>query len=351
YIQNFSGQRFEIVREVFFDTFRSASQYRLTEILPDRIDDLAIIRIHITDYSIWENEELVATPEDGVLSELKTAEILMRRNALVSARVSLFDGRSGDTIVRKKVTQPFQQIYIGEEEISNRPTKQQEMQRLVRLLAGQITDILTNKKKAISTNLEKGEDFGWIAKNLYDGGNGRLKKGIDYAATGDYDQAILIWKLVLFGPEVNESDDIYLRNRAKAFYNLGVVYNRQKDWWFAAKMYSQANRLQQNLKYAQAWSNSVYSWLEEGTEPEVEKKKRVVQRISEQELLKYTQPAKIDKIEGNIDLLLKPRDLWPLEQKLKFKKEKGIMKSPSQEEIEDSPELKPTELEPLDLKS
>jgi len=350
YIQNFSGQRFQVVRDIFLDTVEEQGQFTVTEILPNRFEKLVVLRVHVTDYSIWENEELVATAEEGVLSEEKSAEILMRRNVLIGARIALFEASTGKALFRQNISQPFQQIYIGTQAIQQRPTKQQEVQRIIRLLSSKILESISKGERQIPLELERGKGTGWIATYIYDEGNQRLLKGVNLAKTGDYEQAILIWRLILFGPEQGEEEENYLRTRASAFYNLGEVYDRKGDWWYAAKMFSKANRLQQKLKYAQSWGDSMHQYLaleEEKAILEQRKGEKRLRRINERELLRYTQPSTIDNLENNEDFLLKPRDLWPLEQRLKERQ-----REEEDQLREEQPKgLQPTELEPLEPKS
>jgi tetratricopeptide (TPR) repeat protein len=354
YVQNFSGVQFKTVRIIFLDTLKRYSDYKVTEILPDDFKNLAIIRVHVTDYSFWENEENLIPSKVSVNSEEDDIDIMLRRNVLVGMHITLFDAESGDIILRKQFTQAFQQIYIGADKVAARHSREEEVQRLIRRLIGEMLDILYSEKKVIDKDLRAGEGGTVFDRVLLNTGDSRLQKGINYALVGEYDQAILVWKIVVFTPKDDEPEEIYQRNRARAFYNMGQIYSLQNKPWLAAKMYSQANRIQQKLKYAQSWSDNMHVWL-------VNKEKKTKQKednssrnmvLGSQQRLKHDQTTDIKRIDENQDLLLNPRLLWPLEQKLKAKEKQESTTSPTSDgkETKKSTESESSEPEPIRLK-
>lgn len=350
YIQSFTGQRKLLVRDILLKALQKHGRFNIVEVLPDSLEHLAVLRVRVQDFSIWENEELTGFPEEGVLSEEKKAQILMRRNALVSIVLSLFEADTGKPLIQETYSQPFQQIYVGLE-IEKRPTKDQEMLRLVNLLSLKISDSIRPSRQGKILDFEQGKGIGWFSKHIYDFGNRRLIKGNQFASTGDYNSAIWVWKLVLYGPEEGETPETYRINRAGAYFNLGLIYEQDKDWRFAATMFSKANRLEQKTKYAQAWGDNMERWLLEEKKTEIEEKepKKEKKLVDiEQDLLAQKEPAMVKRYEQNMDLLLNARKLWPLESKLKNISDEELMKEEKHIEEEEEPQLvQPVPLMPL----
>lgn len=333
YIQSFSGPNLRQVQEVFFDTVAQQDQFTFVELLPDDYTNLKILRIDITDYSVWENNEALNLNLDRAERPVAAPEEVIRRNALVGFRVSLYEAETGKLLLRKPYSQPFQQIYLGEKELESIPDKEEEMKRLTKTLVYKLlSDLQQANSDPPSREFEKGYGYDWISNLFYNFGDKRIKKGNRYAKAGEYDQAIWMWQLVLYEPAEDEPIKVYQKNRASAYYNLGVVYQKLGDLLKAAEMFSMANRMKQTLKYAQAWGSTMQTWLEEQKggvrvidqitlksrkerdrlqQKPSDKKQALRQAIppSEEELLKA--------IERNKQLLLKARELWPLEPALK----------------------------------
>ncbi len=329
YIQSFTGQNLNEVRSIFFDTFKEQNSYSFVELLPDDLSKLGIVRLEVKDYAIWENEELIPIPEDNVLSTEKTFDIIIRRNAIVSIGVSLFEAESGKQLVRRLFSQPFQQIYLDERSVAQRPEERVELQRLTKILVFRILESFhPDRADLVLTHLEPGKGHNWVSRTFYDLGDRRIKKGNRLALAGDMEQAIWLWKIVLFESGRGETEAIYLQNRASAYYNLGNLYSHTGNWLLAAEMYSHANRLQQKLKYAQAWGENMQLWLDEqkslnGKKASAQKPEYIARKddempISSEEVI----PERIKNIEQNRQLLLKAKDLWPLDPNLKNQKPK-----------------------------
>lgn len=329
YIQSFTGQNINQVQEVFFDTIKEQDVFEFVELLPSSYEELKILRVEVVDYSIWENEEKIITQGNNVDSE-KPNNLIIRRNAIVSIKVSLFDAETGQLIIRKLFTQPFQQIYKGKEAIEKRPDKQAELQRLTKILVFKIlTTFYHTQKPQEPFAFEQGSGYEWFSSNIQDLGDKRIKKGNRLAQAGDTEKAIWMWKLVIFEPSKEESEEAYLINRAAAYYNLGIIFHQKRDWWFAAKMFSHANRIKQTIKYAQAWGDSMQLWLEEQRGESNKQVKAVTEveknRPSETERKSLVIKDSIEKekedliksLEKNEQLLLKPRELWPMDPYLK----------------------------------
>lgn len=314
YIQSLTGENQEEIKEVLFKEI-AAQGYELVDILPDETQEMGVLRMRVENYSIWENEEIPDAVKAG-LSEEELANLkILRRNALVAVKIDLFDGETGTPLIRERFSQPFQQIYVGAKDIETRPKNSLELLRLTRILTAKVMRrFQAQEAKQANLELERGENYGWFADEVHDQGDHRLMKGIAFAETGDYEKAILVWKIVLFAPRTQEPDEIYLKNRASAFYNLGQVYHRMGDYLYAAKMFSQANRLQQKLKYAQAWGDNVHAWIDahkdpnRGAKPLVLRKPEVVVAVQEEK-----KPNLVEELEKNQNLLLDAKQLWPLE--------------------------------------
>ena len=321
YVQSITGQQLETVKQIFFQTVGEQKQFSFVELLPENLNRLAVLRLEILDYTIWENEEPV---EDEAVVQDATPDTFIRRNANVRVRVSLFDADTGEPMIRKIYSQPFQQIYIQGGTKQNRPEQQRELHRLFKLLIFRIlASIYQDQGAGDMMDFESGLGHDLISDMIFNLGDSRLKKGIRLAESGEYDKAKWIWKIVLYAPAEDEPKDIYLFNRASAYYNIGQLYYREKDWLEAARMFSHANRLQQKLTYAHAWGESMQSWLEAQKQPalragEMQKEESSAQigkELTSDEKMKAPEP--ILDLEINDRLLLKAKELWPLDPDIK----------------------------------
>ncbi len=324
YVQDFTGQSLESVRNVFYEIIEEQDSFSFVELLPESFSELGVLRLEVMDHSIWENEELIPILEDNILSTEKTFSIIRRRNAIVSIKVSLYDAETGKPLVRKVFTQPYQQIYTDEQSIANRPEEHIELHRLTKLLFFRILESFNpDREHNGMVNLEEGEGYDWFSAYIYNLGDRRVKKGNRLAKTGELDQAIWTWKIVLYGATKEEPHDVYVKNRASAFYNLGIVYQQKNDWWLAAKMFAKANRLQQKLKYAQAWGENIQSWLEQQKQPGIAREDEQEEQLVVQEMEQITETEMevrsdmIISLERNQQLMLEERDLFPLDSYIK----------------------------------
>ncbi len=320
YIQNFSGQKVKEVQEIFFGAAGEQSHFTFMELLPDDMDKLGVLRIDVTDYNIWEIDEEVSDHNSDPKASIKVGDPIKRRNAVVSMKVNLFDAKTGKRLISRRFSQPFQQIYVGKEAIEKRPDSSIELDRLTKMLIFNMLDsFLSAEEKIVVLQFDEGIAHGWFSKKVHDFGNRRIGKGIRYAKAGDLDEAIWIWKIYLFSPDKDESREVFFRNRAATYYNLGIAYQQKKEWWKAAEMFSSANRIKQRLKYAQAWGNNIQIWLEEQRSPSPVKKTEPIVKVAAKkiELKEEQKPLAVIHLEDNSQLLLKPRALWPLDPHLK----------------------------------
>src|SRR3989339_1405521 len=116
YVQSFTGENLDEVRKGLYAAIKGQGKYKVEEILPDHIEGMAVLRIKVEDFSIWDNEERFEVPDlDQYTEETKLLlpEKIVRRNALVGVRLALFDAQTGMPLVRGRYSQPFQQIYVG----------------------------------------------------------------------------------------------------------------------------------------------------------------------------------------------------------------------------------------------
>ncbi len=357
YIQSFTGQKIQTVKEIFSETIEEQDIFTFVELLPDNYIGLKILRIEVTDYAAWESDEEIDTNQNKTEETATEKQSLRRRNAIVGINITLFDAESGTLILRKKFSQPFQQIYIGTEAIANMPDQTLELRRLCKILIFKIlTAFYQHTDKITDLHFENGFGKDWFSIYIHNLGDTRIKKGNRLAMSGDLEKAMWMWKIILYKPEKDEPLDIYIKNRASAYYNLGIVYHMQKDWWFAAKMFSMANRLQQKLKYAQAWGNNIQMWLDEQRKPSEQVEDEFIAEKTEEPtdasvkgLLKK-KPLGEEKtnilkyLEQNKQFLLKPRELWPLDPYLKTKQTIQI-ENDNTILTEDEIETKPVPLE------
>jgi tetratricopeptide (TPR) repeat protein len=324
YIQSFIGDNIQEFQKRFLTSLKSIKKYSITELLPDSLNNLGVLRIRVSDYTIWENEELINPFTDLGEFDVSPDTKFVRRNALVNVHISLYEAESGKILIQKYFSQPFQQIFLGNEETQNRISKEQELIRLTELLSKKVIDALLEVTlEDQPLNLKYGIGYDLISGIVFDLGDWRIRKGIKFAEAGNFEQAAEVWKIVLFEPGKNEPEDIYFQNKAAAYYNLGIVYLRQKNWLEAAEMFSNANRINRKMEYAQAWGDSIQSWLEENKSKENsmaaleaadEKEKNIEDSYSEEQ-------PNVDKLSivNHEDLLLKPMKLWPLESLIKNK--------------------------------
>lgn len=354
YIQSFAGESVSKVQEVFFETVEEQDVFTFVELLPENYINLKILRLEVIDYAIWETEEHLTKETLKLRPEASDDTQMKRRNAIVSMKISLYEAETGQLLIRKLYSQPFQQIYIGAKSIEERPSKDLELRRLTKILVFNIlTDFYRNNNSNIVLDLEKGQGYDWISLNLYNIGDKRITKGNRLAKAGDFQKAIWMWQLVLFRPGKEEPLEVYKLNRAAAYHNLGVVFGHLDDWLMAAKMFSMANRLEQKLKYAQSWGNNMQLWLE-SQKSQTGQIDRIDELKARRKALALSKPDLTDArekelskadilgfIERNQQLLLNPKELWPLEPALKYAE-------PIKTELQQPVEL-PDETVPLDF--
>ncbi len=315
YIQSLTGNNQKEIKKMLFGQL-SKQGYHLVDILPDSTEGLGVLRMKVEDFTLWENEEY---PKEALsLPEAeKIKQRIIRRNILVGLRLDLFDGETGLPLIRDKFSQPFQQIYVGLRQIEARPKKNKELLRLTQILTHKILSRFAgNGEEEKKLELERGEGYGWLAEEVHDTGDYRLLKGNALAQNGEYEKAIMLYRIVLFSPREKEPEEVYIKNRGAAFFNLGQVYHHLGDYLYAAKMYSQANRLQQKLTYAQSWGDNMHAWLESHKQ---KSKPKAPQRAKKKKLPPPPPPpeSKLVKIQKNEALLLDPTKLWPLEPLIK----------------------------------
>ncbi|NQU63060.1 MAG: hypothetical protein HQ517_02085 [SAR324 cluster bacterium] len=313
------------VRDTFFSILRQQTTFSAIEILPDDLSDLGVLRLDILDHSIWENEELVPVADDNVLSVGDEPDLLLRRNAVVRIRASLFEAETGKPILRRIFSQSFQQIYVNQQSINNRPDKELEIQRMTSLLFSKILiNIRVDQEENRLNDFELGLDDSFFSRYIFGLENLRIQKGIRFAKAGKIEQAELIWKVIIYETAKDQADEIYLINKASALYNLGIIYTSKKRWLLAAEMFSKANRIKQTLKYAQAWADSMEHWLEVQKEAQTASKQEIVKgeqtkipkKQNKQKLEKNTEITSTNAEQNNA-LLLNAQDLWPLDPDIK----------------------------------
>ncbi|MDT8445556.1 MAG: tetratricopeptide repeat protein [bacterium] len=324
YVQSFTGENLSEVRKGLFAALEQQSHYEVVEILPDDMESTAVLRIKVEDYNIWDSEEKFDLPKAELYAEEARKLLprqIVRRNALVGVSLSLFDAQTGMPLVRGIYSQPFQQIYVGDD-IAKMPKAPREMQRLTTILITKILNAFNAKETDLfgknDLDLERGTSWGWFADEIHDPGDRRIMKGIKLAEVGEIEQAVGLFKLVLYAPDRTEPQEIYRSNRASAYYNLGILYQSQGDHLFAAKMFSQANRLVQKLKYAQAWGDNMHAWIDQKSDSQRNQEIEVV--LPEPKDVQdppKKRPDVIQILESNPNLLLNAQDLWPLEPSIK----------------------------------
>ncbi len=341
YVQSITGPNREEFQELFFETVDEQEVFTFLNTLPDDYNQLTIMRLEIIDSNIWDNSEPIEQLKEFQQISDSTSDVIKRRNALISVKVSLFAAASGNLLLRKLYSQPFQQIYVESDTLKSLSDIKTEKMRLTKSLIYRIlADIHSRDSEPKEMDLEIGHGWGFISRYLLNLGEDRIKKGNRLAQDGNYERAIWIWRLVLYRPNEGEPIDVYKLNRASAYYNLGQVFSQKKQWLEAARMFSLANRLKQSMKYAQAWGNSLQSWLDEKKilddyvdnlspkkDQDVDKKEKLAPLTVESATAPELKDSeKLIFIEANEQLLLKPRELWPLEPALEEKEKKTNQK-------------------------
>ena len=209
--------------------------------------------------------------EEIMRTVLKPVPYIIRTAAL-SASIKVMDLRTRKILASKKVTETFKQKYGGKEAenpltsllggangLDSLPTEEETLSNLARKVASRLVAKIAPTKYTMTIELDKGsKGFGGLG-----GGNDLVKKGVEYAQKGAWEEAIELWKTVL------ESNP----HSASALYNLGVAYEARGDLnsLLQAKKY-----YQQALKYG---DKDIY----------IEAKVRIKKRIKEAKKLKQQQ--------------------------------------------------------------
>lgn len=326
YIQSFTGQNTDLFRTIFYQLAREQSGVQLTELLPENLTNIGIVRLKVLKYLIWENKEPVPA-QFGEEKRDNSSKYIIRRNALVSIRLSLFEADTGKRIINRNFSQPFQQIYYNEQSQKNRRSETEELSRLTHILMQRVTAVILSSGKEDEYPFEQGLSHGLLAETFVNKGDSRIKKGVKQAQSGFNEKALLIWKLSIFEPDETAPNDINQKNKASAYYNIGVLHTRQQKWLDAADKFSQANRLNPTLRYAQAWGSSMHNWMmsQKETRKKVKKVKPAVKKkpplLPSPAIHEKKSKQKKDKtvipIEENQQLLLNPQLLWPLDPVIK----------------------------------
>lgn len=338
YVQSFSGQRAEGFQKNFYEALQKQGAFKITELLPSDFRNLGILRVKVLNYMIQDNQEPFL--ENG---EKDTPEFIIRRNALISIQISLFEAETGKIIVKKKFSQPFQQVYFDQTSQNNRPDEREELARLTNALMQQIVSAILSPGGEEGYEFESGVSHGILAETFIRNGNGRLKKGIRQAKNGMEEKAVLTWNLTIFELDENQPPKIYMANKASAYYNIGVIYTQQEKWLKAAESFSKANRLNPNLKYAQAWGSSMHNWiLKKENPPQKEKQKKIIKHVVKTRTKAHRKKKDARQREENRQLLLKPQLLWPFEPHIK----KQFKDSEASSSITPTDRLK---IEPIDI--
>lgn len=308
YLYSFNGKKAEYLRPFFLEALENLGVFDITETEPDEKEETAGIIISIDDYFIDEKKEIYSDVDligNLPVPAFKHKRELIRRNAQIVGTIIIKQSVYGAEIFRKKFIQAYQQIYVDEETKENRPIPAVEMERLSKLAMTRVAQLLDYRSQNIVIPLEKGEKNYW---GLFSVSNPRIIKGINYARDNKLDDAMLLWKTVLFEEEPNEdasdqAKELYKKNRVAAYYNIGQIYRAQEKWLDAAIMFSKANRLRQKIRYAQAWADCLTNWKFELLE---KSKKR--ERLQKGHV--FLEEKKIEQID---ELLLKRTKLWPFE--------------------------------------
>lgn len=103
----------------------------------------------------------------------------------------------------------FQQSYSGAESILLIPAAEDEMTRLGKLAFRRVLQRLRPVARNRIVELETGRHQRAWSLGLVDGEHPQIAAGVEYAANGDYDQAIKRWNYFLFEPQAYELDTLF----------------------------------------------------------------------------------------------------------------------------------------------
>ena len=107
YIQSFTGDNINIFQQKFLESLKTIKKFDITELLPDNLENLGVLRIRVEDFTIWENEEKINPFTDLGEFDVSGDTRFIRRNALVNVHISLYEASEGNILIQKMFAQPL----------------------------------------------------------------------------------------------------------------------------------------------------------------------------------------------------------------------------------------------------
>lgn len=317
YIESFKGKNAMETRAILESAVQLQRLYKIAGILPTKnLESVGILKIEITEASSKDLEEDLADLTEKELQMFYGESIvslgdeklnkgkLIRRNALISLKVVLSQANDKKKIlVNRTYTQPYQQIYRGETAIAKKKPLSLESDRLNHLVIAKFLRSINYKRTKTIIPFEfagkKKKSYFWPFVES------TIERGIRLAEGKNYIKAETIFTLLShrMGKNSKKSFEVISKEKAQIYYNLGVIKQLQQKWEGAALMFSKANRLQQKMKYAQAWADSIQRWKD-------------LQQIKVKgtnliKPIQTIQKERIPSIEDQDRLLLDKNKLWP----------------------------------------
>lgn len=169
------------------------------------------------------------------------------RQASLTADFKVFDLKTKRIIATGKITESYNKKFGGRGEhsfsgkkLSQLPTQDQTMHELSAKVAARLVAKISPTKVSTVVKFDEGGKFGF-------GGHKMIKRGIEFAKRGVWEEAMEIWREVIKVEPGN----------AAAYYNLGVAHEGFGDLEnleIARSMYKKAARYGDNKLYIEAIS-------------------------------------------------------------------------------------------------
>ena len=176
---------------------------------------------------------------------LKPVRYIIRQASLTTA-FKIFDLRTKRIIATGKVTDNYNKKFGGNEEyglffgdkLSELPAKEQTLNELSARVAAKLVAKVAPTKISTVVQFDDGSKYGF-------GGHKTIKRGIEFAKRGAWEEAMEIWQEVIIVEPGN----------AAAHYNLGVAHESfgdLKNLKIARKKYKKAARYGDSTLYIEA---------------------------------------------------------------------------------------------------
>ncbi len=328
YLQYLDGDVGNQVRSELLKLLRNEYKLNVVEVLPASLEKVAVIRLHVQDFSIWETKEKIKINLMHVKDKERWPSFIIRRNVLIRFQIEIYNAKERTLDSRTTYIRPFQQVYVQRTQETKIVSKKNELLRLSLLL---MKNMITSELFHISTK----KNYSYAPVSFF-ATDRRLNRAMSLLNSGFASEAVWLWQLILYTPLQGEDSEDYLKAKRDAFYNLGIYLSKKNQWKVAIYMFAQANRLDPQVVYADLWGQATYQWLyqqklaqvlaqeqaakEKGTTKK-ETKSTTTSKVIAKPKRKYKAivpkllpiPDNVLLLESLPSLLLQPKKLWTTE--------------------------------------